>query len=310
MDLRRVSGPLSPSDREAVRALAARATAEDGVAPLDEAALLALDDDGAVRGVHVLADEGDHVVGYAQVDPGGEVPAAQLVVDPGARRRGVGRALLEAAGDGPLEALAHGDLPAARALAEAAGFVAVHELWRMARDLRHPVAEPVWPAGVVVRAFVQGHDEAAWLAVNAHAFADHPEQGRWDAHDLRAREREPWFDPDGFLLAERDGTLQGFAWTKVHPAGELADGPVGELYVVGVDPSAQGAGLGKALTAAGIAHLVGRGLGTAVLWVAGDNAAAVRTYRNAGFERAGTDVRYARDDARGASEADGATMGA
>jgi len=362
MELRTLTGPLSHGDRDAVRGLVERAAAADGVAPLDEAALLALaDEDPASPGGarHVLAFLGDgtdprsdagtsdgsgagpgavpqdrpgtgsgggahaaagRVVGYAHVDRGGAVPTAQLVVDPPARRRGVGRALLEAAaGDapgagappGPLEAWAHGDLPAARALAAAAGFLPVHELWRMAADLvRHAPAEPAWPAGCTVRRFVPGRDEAAWLAVNAAAFADHPEQGRWTAHDLGAREREPWFDPAGFLLAHAaDGALVGFVWTKVHPAGELADEPVGEVYVLGVAPAAQGAGLGRALTAAGLAYLVGRGLRTAVLWVAGDNAAAIRTYRRAGFERTALDVRYARRTGGGAMPPDGATMG-
>lgn len=321
MALRTVSGPLSPAERDAVRGVAERAAASDGVAPLDEAALLAVADEAPSPGsaIHLVASaEGTPtaLVGYAYVDRGGAVPTAQLVVDPGSRRQGVGRALLEAAAGaahaaGPFEVWAHGDLPAARALAATAGFVAVDELWRMAVDLRRRSADdPTWPEGLVVRPFRPGHDEQAWLAVNARAFAHHPEQGRWTAHDLSAREREPWFDPAGFLLAQRaDGSLVGFVWTKVHPAGELADEPVGEIYVLGVDPSAQGAGLGQALTATGVGHLVGRGLLTAVLWVAGDNAAAIRTYTRAGFTRAATDVRYARRAALDVTLPDGATMG-
>jgi mycothiol synthase len=322
MALRAVPGPLSPAERTAVRGVADRAAAADGVAPLDEAALLAVADDAAGPDLHLLAVEepGSRLVGYAFVDRGGAVPTAQVVVDPAARRHGIGRSLLEAAArpdatgrqlPGPLEAWAHGDLPAARALAAAAGFAAVEELWRMSLDLRGAVpAPPVWPGGLVVRPFRPGHDEAAWLAVNARAFAGHPEQGRWTAHDLAAREREPWFDPEGFLLAAAaDGGLAGFVWTKVHPPGELADEPVGEVYVLGVDPAAQGAGLGRALTAAALAHLAGRGLRTVVLWVAGGNAAAIRTYRRAGFVRAALDVRYARPAAGGARPPVGATMG-
>ena len=117
-----------------------------------------------------------------------------------------------------------------------------------------------------VRPFRPGRDEDAWLRVNARAFATHPEQGSWTADDLRLREAEPWFDPDGFLLAWRGdpddgGVLLGFHWTKVHPPGDVGDEAVGEVYVLGVDPGAQGLRLGRALTDLGLAHLRGRGLG-------------------------------------------------
>lgn len=315
------TGPLSPADRAAVRELANRAAAVDGVAPLDEAALLALDDPSPASHLHLVASEEVRapaptssdtsvgVVGYAQVDAAAPVPTVQLVVDPAARRRGIGRALLEAAVvAGAREAWAHGDLPAARALAAATGFAPAEELWRMSLELSSRPADQVrWPRGIVVRPFRPGHDEAAWLAVNARAFADHPDQGRWTHRDLAAREREPWFDPAGLLLAERDGEPVGFVWTKVHPAGELGPDPVGEVYVLGVDPAARGAGLGRALTAAGLRLLDERGLRTAVLWVAGENAAAIATYRRAGFVPAASDVRYARDTT---SSPAGATMGA
>jgi len=317
MDLR--TGQLPPDVAAAVRALAARAAAADGVAPLDEAALLALTapttptlhlltSAHAVAGTTTSADAaGTGVVGYAQVERGGAVGVAQLVVEPAARRRGLGRALLTAAvAAGAREAWAHGDLPAARALAAAAGWARAHELWRMSLDLRsRPQLGAEWPRGLVVRPFRPGRDEAAWLAVNARSFAGHPDQGRWTAADLAAREREPWFDPAGLLLAERDGELVGFGWAKVHPAGELGPDEVGELYVLGVDPHAQGVGLGRALTAAVLDHLAARGLSTAVLWVAGDSTAAIRTYHRAGFVRAALDVRYARDTA---GSPGGATM--
>lgn len=310
MDVRTVTGPLPPALREAVLALAARATAADGVAPLDEAALLALTDP-APHHLHLtVSDDATALAGYAHLDLGGDVPTAQLVVDPAARRRGVGRRLLDAASTaagGRLEAWAHGDLPGARALAAAAGFTPVHELWRMALDLAsRPPGDAPWPRGLVVRPFSPGNDEDAWLAANAAAFAGHPDQGRWTRRDLDAREREPWFDPAGLLLAERDGALAGFVWTKVHPAGELGPGEVGEIYVLGVTPAAQGQGLGRALTAAGLDHLAARGLTSAVLWVAGDNAAAIATYRRAGFERVAVDVKY-RPDTSGSPG--GATMG-
>lgn len=288
-----------------VRALAGRAHAADAVPPLSEQPLLRLADDTADV-AHLVARTADGtLVGYAQVDVG--VPdsaSAELVVDPSHRRRGTGRALLDAAlaqarevPGRDLRVWAHGDLPAARAFASAAGLVVVRELWKLRLVLAdRPATARREPApGTTLRAFVPGRDEEAWQRVNARAFAHHPEQGRLTVDDVRAREREPWFDPAGFLLAERDGVLVGSIWTKVHPAGTEAAEPVGEIYAVGVDPDAQGTGLGGALTSAGLDHLAARGLSTVVLYTDADNTAAVRTYVAQGFERAAADVMFGSD---------------
>ena len=308
-----IRGALSVGTAAGVRSLASRATAADGVAPLSEHPLLHLGDtageptaaDPAVA--HVLAlDDGD-LVGYAQIDLGSETSAsAELVVAPGARRRGIGTALLSRLGtlaaDPPrrLTVWAHGNLLAARALAAGAGLAAVRELWQMRLDLAvRPAADRAGftvglPAGAAVRAFVPGQDEDAWLRLNARAFAHHPEQGRMTLGDLVAREREPWFDPAGLLLAERGGDLVAAVWTKVHALDEGA-GPIGELYVVGVDPDAQGIGLGTAMTRLGVDHLESAGLPTVVLYTEADNTAAVRTYTRAGFHRSSVDVMFGFD---------------
>ena len=174
-----------------------------------------------------------------------------------------GRALAEVA-PRPLRLWAHGDLPAAAALARRAGFERIRALWTMRRPLGTPLDTPRFPAGVTLRTFAVGRDEQAWLEINQKAFASHPEQGGWTMADLALREREPWFDPAGFFLAERSGKLAGFHWTKIHQArpGSPANGPepIGEVYVVGVGPGEQGSGLGRALTLAGLRYLQSRGL--------------------------------------------------
>ena len=134
-------------------------------------------------------------------------------------------------------------------------------------------------------------DEDAFLDVNNRAFAGHPEQGAWSVDLLRQRERAPWFDPDGFLLHERDGRLAAFCWTKLHDAPRSED-VVGEIYVIAVDPDFQGLGLGRHLTIAGLDAIARRGIATGMLYVDAANAAAVGMYERLGFSLARTDVAF------------------
>ncbi|MEV4252674.1 mycothiol synthase [Spirillospora sp. NPDC049652] len=264
------------------------ATARDGVNPLSEHALLAL----KAGRTGVVVRENDTVVGYAHLDPAtdDEPASGELVVHPEHRRRGFGRRLLrelKERADGPLRVWAHGDLPAAARLAESEGMRRGRVLFQMRRSADDPMLDVPPPSGVTVRAFEPGRDEEAWLEVNARAFASHPEQGQWTLEDLRAREAESWFDPEGFFLAERDGRLVGFHWTKIHPDG------LGEVYVVGVDPSAQGLGLGRVLTLTGLHHLRDRGVPAILLYVDEDNPSALHLYERLGFARYAVDVMYA-----------------
>jgi mycothiol synthase len=294
---------LRPAEVAEVLALAADAAAADGVGPLAEQTLLRLRHRGDPPVTHLLArDDGGRLGGYAQVDTAeGGGPIAEVVVHPSRRGRGLGRALVVAAHEvagradpgGRLRVWAHGDLPAAAALADSLGLTRTRVLWRIRRSLAEPIGEPELAGGVTIRPFRPGADEEAWLAVNARAFADHPEQGRWTMADLRVRMAEPWFDPAGFLLAERGGTLLGFHWTKVHPTGAvLPDRPLGEVYVLGVDPAGTGLRLGTALALAGLRHLRDRGLDTVMLYVDDDNPAAVALYTKLGFTRWSADVTY------------------
>jgi mycothiol synthase len=225
--------------------------------------------------------------------------SGELVVHPAHRRRGYGSALISAVVAGAdghgIRLWAHGDLPAAAALARSAGFTRFRALWQLHMPLTgRALPAPVWPAGVSVRTFRPGEDEDEWLAVNGRAFAHHPEQGSWTRKDLEVREAEPWFDPAGFFIAERDGRMAGFHWTKVHPADGDGGAPIGEVYVVGVDPGQQGGGLGRALTLAGVAHLQRLGLTQVMLYVDESNTAATRMYTALGFGRWHTDVMYRR----------------
>lgn len=290
-----------PAADEVLRLVGA-ATDEDGVSPLSEHVLLHLRYGGDPQARNLLLASDGELAGYAHLDPTDPVegPSAELVIHPAHRNHGLGlaltRALLAEAGGRPLRLWAHGDLPAAGTLAAIAGFERVRALWIMRRPLQAPLDTPEFPAGITLRTFSIGRDEAAWVALNHKAFASHPEQGAWTRDDLDLREREPWFDPDGFFLAERGAGLAGFHWTKIHGGrpGTPAHGheAIGEVYVVGVDPAERGSGLGRALTLAGLRYLRSRGLPEVMLYVDEANTPAIRLYESLGFTHTDTDVMF------------------
>jgi mycothiol synthase len=330
---------------EAVAELNARAIATDGVAPLsghvigvivrppvDGAGDAAATDSG-LAWLPATSPDGDLPTAAPTTLPGLAVAVhtdpAEVVVDPAARGRGLGTALVRAAIARQGAVWAYGDLPAAARVAQRLGLVRGRVLLQLRRhrDAGAAVPPPTLPAGITLRTFIPGRDEAAFLGVNARAFAWHPEQGRLDLAGLQAEMAQPWFDPAGFFLAVRGEEVIGFHWTKVHPVdptpagaapapaadhgppggggagGPTADtsaadtsaadaswaaapggrDPIGEVYVIGVDPDAGVRGLGTPLTAAGLRHLEDRGIGTVMLYVEGDNEKALRLYEQFGF---------------------------
>ena len=163
-------------------------------------------------------------------------------------------------------------------------FEPYRDLWQLRCRL------PAEPSGLSTRAFnIDDIDE--FVTVNNRAFHWHPEQGGIGAGDVRDRMAEPWFDADGFRLHHRDGRLAGFCWTKVH--GDH-DPPLGEIYVIAVDPDFSGRGLGGPMTLAGLEWLSARGLTVGMLYVESDNHPANAVYRRIGFEHHHTDRAYRR----------------
>jgi len=295
---------LEAADVEAVRDLVHTVAGADGVGPLSEHVMLHLPRGGDSDVRHLLVRGDDELLGYAHLDTTDAVagPSAELAVRPGARGRGIGRALvtelLRQSPHGRLRLWAHGEHPSSAALAKAMGFSCSRVLWQLRRPMDAPLPPYLLPEGVTVRTFVVGQDEQAWTDLNNRVFVDHPDQGSWSLAEVRLREQEGWFDPAGFFLACRGEEIVGFHWTKVHGGhrGSDHDHPaIGEVYIVGVDPSEQGRGLGPALTLLGLHHLQATGLDSVLLYVDEANTNAIRVYERIGFSRHSTDICWSRE---------------
>lgn len=266
-----------------------RAARADGSSPVSDQALLAASQ--GQRELLLFTVGGDAPVAVGVLGQG----ELDLVVDPAARGRGVGtaalRTLLERSPAGAgLLAWAHGENPSATALLSRAGFHPVRSLFRMALDPAllpaagtDPAAVP-FPDGFQLRTFDEDRhaDADAWVAVNARAFASHPEQGRVTLADFALMRAEAWFDPaDLFLLSSPDGAdLAGFTWVKTLREGDVTET---ELYAIGVDPSHAGHGLGRALLDVTLARMTQHAPSRVTLYVDGENERAVRMYEAAGF---------------------------
>lgn len=301
-----VSPTLTSPDLHAIALLAERVTEVQGARPLSEQIERQLLKTEPGNFLHICAWNGAELVGYAGVDnsdPAAE-SSVEIAVDATGRELGADRLLLDQAAHeagGSVLLWAHGQESAAATLAQSLRFEKVRGLLRMKRQLGADLPKPTLPAGIKIRPFEGSLDTQDWLAVNARAFVDLPDQGRITEADLVDRLAQDWVDLDGFLVAREvlpdgnEGALVGFHWTKVHraPAGARpGEMPVGEVYVLGVDPSSHGAGLGKALTLAGLWYLKRQGLREVILYVEDNNTAAIATYERLGFRWYNTDVLY------------------
>ena len=288
----------STEERARVRSLLDEAQREDGFPALSDQASLGAHDGAPGEAVALLAAApgSDALDGYATLSRRQGTWSLEAVVRPALRDgpSDVLGALLDAAleeaasrGGGQVHAWLRADLERGAARMAARGLHPTRELLQLRAPMPPTALQDAISPPVSVRPFRPGRDEQAWLAVNARAFAGHPEQGAWTIADLERRELAPWFDPGGFLLHDEGTRLAAFCWTKVHLSPVL-----GEIYVIGVDPDYQGRGLGRALTRVGLGHLATRGVPTAMLYVERTNTPALVLYRSLGFTEHHREVQF------------------
>jgi mycothiol synthase len=299
-----VTRHVAEDDIATITGLLDASRAVDGRAPLSDHLAVDLASGGRDGFVGILAyasspgASDDELIAYAQISAGNDADALELVVHPGHRAEAaIAADLLEAAlqvvaddGGGRVNWWVIEPTSTHELLAAQAGMRPGRRVQQMRRSL---------PTGttstIATRSFVPGADDAAWLEVNNRAFAGHTEQGGWTLETLRARQREPWFDPEGFRILEHDGRIAGFCWTKVHEPDDGAGARMGEIYVIAVDPDHHGRGLGRQLTLAGLDHLAAAGITTGMLYVDAANTAAVRLYEQLGFRTHSTTAAFEAD---------------
>ncbi len=303
-------GPVTDQTAQAIRELVANSAEEIGVAPVSEQPLLWLQDPRA-HVAHILAIRDNSLVGYAQVDLSSPHEVTlELAVYPSHPSLELERRLLEAGAyvaeqnEATYSVWIHGATDELVSMFQEHGFTVTRTLLRMGMDLVliDDTPDPAFPADPAhnvgrgahaqdsstsdapgVRTFDFERDGQSWVRANAAAFDWHPEQGKLTLKDLEARMREPWFDPDMFLVIDdetRTGELAGFSWLKVEPNSKI-----GEIYALASVPSMRGRGLGKDLLVASLELLLDRGCTRADLFVESDNQVAVELYESFGFEQ-------------------------
>jgi mycothiol synthase len=155
----------------------------------------------------------------------------------------------------------------------------VRTILKLYRSLVADFPEPITSAEITT---FKPADSDEWLALNNKIFVVHPDQGDWVIQDLTNRINESWFDADGFFLARDKGQIIGFCWTKIHN-DRVNEGAIGEIYVLGVNPTAHSSGLGKALTLTALRYFQSKEIKESMLYVDADNHAALILYKKLGF---------------------------
>ena len=294
---------LTPALQEQVLSLIRAAQEFDNTPAIAEHVLLHLRHGGDKADSHLVLQKDNQVIAYAHLDKTDQVagPSVELVIHPEHRRSGIGTQLLKSAIEicgQKMRLWSHGDLPAARLLAQSNNFIKVRTVIQMSKDLTQ--VSPI-KNDYQIRSFLPDLDNQAWLTLNNQAFAHHPEQGNWSEADLSIRVNEDWFDEKGFFVAQDKDQLIGFCWTKIHGGhththqtdSEHHDhDPIGEIYVMAVSKEYEGRSIGKALTITGLNYLKYQGLSSAMLYVDEDNQIAVNLYKSLGFVESGKDVLY------------------
>lgn len=286
----------APEDHARARDLIERAAQADGQKSISDQALLEVAQ-GSRKLYGFVKDDlvAVGVLGAGEMD---------LLVDPAARQQGIGDVafmrMLDLAGDQPLKVWVHGNRPAANTLLARNGFKEIRHLLLMTCPPdRVQNTTMRLPEGFHCENFDASSAEhrSEVLAVNTAAFASHPEQGALNESDFDQLLEEPWFDSADFLLCRFGEQLAGFGWVKTTPFIGNPNRKETELYVMAVHPDFAGKGLGSTILDGVFERMAEHDPARVTLYVEGDNTAALRIYKRAGFSETASSYQWGRGPA-------------
>ena len=228
----------------------------------------------AGHGADVCWCEGNTIVGYAPLDRFGDSAEMTALVHPAYRRRGIGRALVEAArAEAHHQGCAEQLLVNVRASVSGAAFLAALGRTRTSSEYHltwQADGPPAMPPGPLTFRRAKQADREFLTRIAALSFGTSDTEAQRMADDDLASAEAVAF------LALRDG----------QPVGRLsALREEGGIYLrsFGVLPDERGRGIGRALLAATIAAFWREGARHFSLDVVTDNSDALALYRSVGF---------------------------
>jgi len=289
---------LTKDQQEQIFDLVKKSFQEDLVSPLNEHAELHLKHGGDKPITHILATQNGAVLGYGHLDQTDllEGPAAEIVVMPTHRNKGIAKLILKKIEDiakpKPVRLWAHGNVAAAKKFTESLNYHPIREIVQLKFSLLQLISSFEFPKEFQVTTFQGEADKEIILEINKAAFTELPDQAAWTLTDLQLRLAEHWFDPAGLLILKKESKPVAFCWTKIHTHHHDEHKPIGEIYVLAVLPEFQNQGLGKQLMLWALHHLRKKGLTEAMLYVDAKNAKAMKIYQGIGFVPSGSDTLY------------------
>lgn len=170
------------------------------------------------------------------------------------------------------------DDPERKAVAEQHGYTLEADYYyvQMQHPLIEQLAEPLLPAGFIIRPLAGTQEAAAYVALHRAAFESTSMTVAWRQRTLMT----PYYNPElDLVLIAPDKTLVGFCvgWLDPYRA-------IGQIEPIGIHPNAQSMGLGNALLHEILRRFKAYGAKEARVETDNPRTSALQAYESVGFQ--------------------------